>query len=867
MLFLLMQKKRQVMKKIILTIGYSCFFMMLYSQQQATITIDVTKTGNRISPTLHGIFFEEISHAGEGGLYAELIQNRGFEETRIPAGTVLQDGFLVPSPEKPHFMIDPKKTDWKLEWPHKTDWPAWSTQSTGKTNMQVSLTKDKPLNNATPNSLCIRVKSFDAGGKAELINEGFWGINTIAGEQYNFSFYARTDAQYKKPITVSLQSADKKVLAKHTFTSVTGSQWKKYSCTLKPGISDPKAKFVLSLGGSGTVWIDFVSLFPGKTFKNRPNGLRPDIAELIAGLKPSFVRWPGGCYVEGITIESAPNWKNSIGPIEKRPGSFSPWGYWSSDGFGYHEYLQFCEDINADALYVFNAGVSCEYRSGTYVPEQELQAYIQTALDAIEYAIGPVTSNYGKIRAANGHPKPFPLKYVEIGNEQHGPKYASRYNIFYKAIKEKFPQVRIMASMGIGDVNQRTLKDMKEVDIVDEHAYKDAYWSRRNTDHFDKYKRGSWDMYVGEYATNAGVGAGNMQAALSDAVYIIGMERNADLVKWSSYAPLLVNVNDVDWPVNLINFDAAKSFGRISYYAIKLLGDNRADVNLSTVVDFSKTKSVAPMFSGGIGFGTWDTQAEFKDVEVIQDGKTVYKSDLLNNAAEWNKIRGSWSLNNDALAQTAEGPQLFTKLGEKSFDTYTLKLKARKTGGVNAFMIPFAVKDTNTYLRAHIGSWWNSHCVFESVENGYDVVGLTDQKRLAAPIEAGRWYDVRLEVGMDKIDCYLNDTLLMSYQPPPSLFALSGRDESSGDLIIKLVNASDEVLKTDLALKGEIRPGRQAELTVLAANGLKEENSFSFPEKYVPQKQKVDVAGNVFEMSWQPYSINVLRIKDENWKK
>ena len=186
---------------------------------------------------------------------------------------------------------------------------------------------------------------------------------------------------------------------------------------------------------------------------------------------------------------------------------------------------------------------------------------------------------------------------------------------------------------------------------------------------------------------------------------------------------------------------------------------------------------------------------------------------------------------------------------------------------MNAFMIPFAVKDTNTYLRAHIGSWWNSHCVFESVENGYDVVGLTDQKRLAAPIEAGRWYDVRLEVGMDKIDCYLNDTLLMSYQPPPSLFALSGRDESSGDLIIKLVNASDEVLKTDLALKGEIRPGRQAELTVLAANGLKEENSFSFPEKYVPQKQKVDVAGNVFEMSWQPYSINVLRIKDENWKK
>ena len=471
------------------------------------------------------------------------------------------------------------------------------------------------------------------------------------------------------------------------------------------------------------------------------------------------------------------------------------------------------------------------------------------------------------MRAANGHPKPFPLKYVEIGNEQHGPKYASRYNTFYKAIKEKYPKIRLMASMGIGDVNQRTLKDMKEVDIVDEHAYKDALWSRRNTDHFDKYKRGDWDMYVGEYATNAGVGAGNMQAALSDAVYILGMERNADLVKWSSYAPLLVNVNDIDWPVNLINFDAAKSFGRISYYAIKLLGDNRADVNLTTYLEISKPKTGKPLFAGGIGLGTWDTQAEFKDVEIIQNGSTVYKSDFIKDENEWNKIRGSWMLSNDALAQTAEGPQLFATLSDKSFDTYTLKLTAKKTGGLNAFMIPFAVKDSNTYMRAHIGSWWNSHCLFEGVENGYDVAGLTDQKRLPVPIETGKWYDVRLEIGMDKVDCYLNDTLLMSYQPPPTVFALAGRDEASGDLVIKLVNASGKAVKSSLNVKGEVKLSPHAELTVLSAEDLKTENSFSFPEKYIPRKQKVAITGNFFEMNWQPYSINVLRIKDENWKK
>ncbi len=853
-------------KGIAVALGLS-FILTGWCQDQATINIDVAKQGSRISPTLHGIFFEEISHAGEGGMYAELIRNRGFEETRIPAGTTLQNGFLVPSPDKPHFMIEPRKTDWKLEWPHKTEWPAWSVAVTGKTAMEISLTKEKPLNKATPNSLCIKLTAFDPDGKANLINDGFWGINTVAGDQYHLSFYARTGAQYKKPLTVSLQSPDGKILASHTFNTIKSDAWKKYSCTFKPTLSNPKAKFVFSLGGEGTVWLDFVSLFPAKTFKNRTNGLRSDLAQLIAGLQPSFVRWPGGCYVEGITIESAPDWKTTIGPIEQRPGSFSPWGYWSSDGFGYHEYLQFCEDIHADALYVFNAGVSCEYRSGTYVPESELQPYIQNALDAIEYAIGPVTSKYGQMRAANGHPKPFPLKYAEIGNEQHGPKYATRYNIFYKAIKEKYPQIRLMASMGIGDVNQRTLKDMKEVDIVDEHAYKDAYWSMRNTDHFDKYKRGDWEMYVGEYATNAGVGAGNMQAALSDAIYILGMERNADLVKWSSYAPLLVNVNDVDWPVNLINFDAAKSFGRISYYAIKLFSDNRADVNLSTSVEINKVAVDKPMFAGGIGFGTWDTQSEFKDVEVIQNGKIVYKSDFINNAEEWDRIRGSWVVKDSALAQTAEGPQRLAVLNNKTFETYTLKLKARRTGGLNAFMIPFAVKDSNTYMRVHIGSWWNAACVFEKVENGYEVAGLTDQKRLARPMETGKWYDVRLEVGMDKVDCYLNDTLLMSYEEPKKLFALAGRDQRNGDIILKVVNAKETAFKTTVKLDGISKPGDLGQLTTLSADDLKAENSFSQPKKYIPQQEKIVIEGHQFEMEWKPFSINILRIKDSGRKK
>lgn len=855
------------MKKGISVLTGLCLALTGLGQQQASINIDAAKAVNSISPTLHGIFFEEISHAGEGGLYAELIQNRGFEESRIPAGTILENGFLVPYPKKPHFMLEPRTTDWKLRWPHKTEWPAWSTQTSGNSSIHLALTKEKPLNEATPNSLCVTIADVDPSGRADIINDGFWGINAIAGDNYNLSFYIRTDSKYKSPLMVSLQSPEGKVLASHTFSKVGGSEWKKYSCTLKPQVSDPKARFVISPGGTGTIWLDFVSLFPARTFKNRPNGLRQDLAQLIADLKPSFVRWPGGCYVEGITIESAPNWKNTIGSIEKRPGTFSPWGYWSSDGLGYHEYLQFCEDIGADALYVFNAGVSCEYRSGTYVPESELEPYIQDALDAIEYAIGPVTSKYGKMRAANGHPKPFSLKYVEIGNEQHGPKYASRYNIFFDAIRKKYPNIRLMASMGIGDVNQRTLNGMKEVDIVDEHAYKDAFWILRNTDHFDKYKRGDWDMYVGEYATNAGVGAGNMQAALSDALYVMSMERNADLVKWSSYAPLLVNVNDVDWPVNLINFDASRSFGRISYYAIKMLADNRADANLGTAVNVHKSAAGKPLFTGGIGLGTWDTQSEYKDVEVIENGNVVYKSDFVQKPDEWAKVRGRWTVDDGALAQTAQGAQRFAMLLNKSFNTYTLKLKARKTGGTNAFIIPFAVKDSNSYMRAHIGSYVNVSCVFENVENGFQVASISDSKRLPKPIETGRWYDIRLEVGMDKVECYLDDVLLMTYQEPQKFFALAGRDEKNGDIILKVINMSGEPVKSDVNIGGTPAVSGQALLTYISADKPTVENSFAEPQKYKPQQQNIKVPANTFDMEWKPYSINVLRIKDTGWKR
>jgi alpha-L-arabinofuranosidase len=848
------------MKKYFLLLSVIACNYAAFSQSKATIIVDASKLESKVSPDLHGIFFEEISHGGEGGLYGELIQNRGFEESRLPLATKLIDGFVVPN-RTPHFSIPNNGiSDWKMEWPVKSQWPAWNLQTSGNSVIELALTQQIPLNTATPNSLQVTIKKIDSKAANNLVNEGFWGINTIKDDVYNLSFFARADQLYKGPITASLQSEAGAILATYSFESVKGTSWKKYSCQLLAKQSDGKAKFVLSFGSTGTVWLDMVSLFPAKTFMNRPNGLRLDLAQYIADLKPAFVRWPGGCFVEGINVENTPNWKKSIGPVEKRPGTYSVWGYWSTDGFGYHEYLQFCEDIHAAALYVFNIGVSCDFRSGTFVPDEKVDSVINDILDGIEYAVGSVTSKYGKLRAANGHPTPFPLKFIEVGNEQSGPGYAVRYNRFYNAIKAKYPQIKIMASMGIGDVNKHTTDSMKGIDIVDEHAYKAAGWAMRNYNHFDKYKRGDWDMYVGEYATNNGVGAGNMNAALSDAVYIMSMEKNSDLVKMSSYAPLLVNVNDIDWPVNLINFDAANSFARISYYAIKMFNENKPTQNINTQLFIPQQKTKTPLFSGSIGLATWDTQSDYKDIEVIQNGKVVYKSDFVNKPEEWKLVRGDWKVQDSALGQTVEGEQRLAWLTNKTFDTYTLKLKARKKSGYNAFIIPFAVKNDSIQLRAHIGSWLNSNTVFESVSNAFDIAAISESKRLEKPIETGRWYDITIEVGADQVDCYLDGKLLMTYKEPQQFFSIAGKDDVTGDIIIKAVNASANPYQTGISLTGVTGLQSMGELISLRAASPEVENSFAAPTKYIPQTQTVEGITPFFEISFKPYSINVLRL-------
>jgi len=550
-----------------LIIAFVCYTTSsLFAQN--SYKIDASKPGVTVSPRLYGLFFEEINHAGEGGLYAEMVENRDFEITNIPEGADM-GGNLVRTKDK-----------WQERKVFGNDLQGWTFLSEGDAEGDIRLENEHPLNDKNPHSMRLIVTK--PGNRAGVWNKGFWGMNLQMGDTYNVSFYARTNGNKKLDVTISLESPNGKHIYASRKVAGVGGEWKKYECSFMSEQTDNMGRLSLTVNQADTIWFDVVSVFPEKTYNHQRNGLRADMMEKMADLKPAFIRFPGGAIVGGMNLDNRIQWKNSIGDIAQRKGTMNLWGYYTTNGLGYHEYLQMCEDLDADALWVCNPGFSDNYRNSEYCKPEDVQLYVQEALDALEYALGPVTSEWGAKRAANGHPEPFPLKYIEIGNEASTGIYETNYKQFYNAIHPKYPEVKIIC-------NYKSIKD-GVVEIKDDHKYGTPEDFIRDFNKYDKADRKGPEIYVGEYGCTKNVGQGNLTGALAEAVYLMGLEKNSDIVSMSSYAPLFFHVNDNAWPVNMIGFNNQTVFGRTSYWVNYMLAQNCPDVMLNMQsVDSSKT--------------------------------------------------------------------------------------------------------------------------------------------------------------------------------------------------------------------------------------------------------------------------------------
>ena len=775
--------------------------------QPAKISVDAAHPAHAISPTLWGIFFEDINLSADGGIYPELVRNRSFEDADTPE-------------------------NWKF-----------TSVGDGKSEASV-ITADEHAKPAPLNPFNRKSLRVMADGAFTLENDGYWGMNIVSGDGYTLKLAVRGES-FNGKLTAKILSSTGDVLASGDISGF-GDKWEYHTLDLTATGGDPKAKLEISGAGKGVLFLDMVSLMPKKTWKD--HGLRPDLAESLDGLHPKFLRFPGGCWVEGDDFAHMNHWKNTIGSIDTRTPLWNIWGYFATQGLGYHEYLQMAEDLGAEPLFCINIGMSHKET----IPMDRMAQWVQDALDAIEYANGPTNSVWGAQRAAAGHPAPFNLKYLEIGNENGGFNgYVEHWNLFYEAIRAKYPEIKFLADGWdkFGD---------KQPDLVDDHYYDSPEWFMRNAGLYDKTDRNGPKVFVGEYAVTKNCGLGNLRGAIGEAAFMTGLERNSDVVLMASYAPLLVNLNHRAWNPDLINFDSSKWYGLPSYYVQKLFAENRGDVYLPTDVQSPVADAALP--AGKIGVGTWNTAAEFKEIKVTAPaGKVLFQSDFSNGTKGWTLLGdgADWKAQDGALRQNAEKEFIRALTGDKSWTDYTLTLKARKISGAEGFLIFFRINGNDDR------TWWNLGGR-GNTSDGIEAGEALDFK--PGHIETDRWYDIKIEVSGGNVKCWLDGELIhdLNYEQVgkiASLYAVAATDGPSGDLILKVVNANASALETEVNLTGAAGLTGQGTVTVLTSESGADENSLAEPMKVSPKTEAVEFTGTSLKRSFPGNSFTVLRLQ------
>ncbi|KQN98984.1 S-layer homology domain-containing protein [Paenibacillus sp. Leaf72] len=812
------------------------FTIVVWELDSASYTLNINgrEAAHEVSPTLYGIFYEDINYAADGGLYGEMVQNRSFE-----FGTSLF---------------------------------AWSKTAYGGASGELTTATDGALNASNPRfaRLTITNAGSTAGAGAGLANAGYSGLAVASGETYHFSVYARSASPLTKPLDVQLRGQDEAVYGSCEVTGLT-ADWQKLGCAIQSNAASTNAKLVVIGTEQAVIDLDMVSLFPEKTWQNRTNGLRYDLAEMLDNLNPGFLRFPGGCIVEGGSLENRYRWKNTIGDVAERQVQRNQWAanYYQSFGLGFHEYFQLSEDIGAEPLpIIFIGQVSC-HGNPPKVPMNELDPYIQDALDLIEYANGPIDSTWGAVRAANGHPEPFQMKYLGVGNELWGQDYLDRYEVFYDAIKAKYPDIQLVLSAGAFPEDSMFHyaydwlgSNGNKADLVDEHMYQSPQWFYNNVNRYDHYSRSGPKVFVGEYAAHGTGKKNNMESALAEAAFMTGLERNSDVVAMSSFAPLFARQGNTQWTTDLIWFDNSQVYGTPNYYVQQLFSRHVGQQLMPSQLQKNKSYSSSTV-QGSITLGAWNTGVEYDDVTVTaNDGTILLQNDFSDPStlSQWSSFKGAWSIDSGVLKQSSTSTtdaRLLLKEGQQ-WSNYTLQLKAKKAAGSEGFLIGFGAKDTDNYYWWNLGGWTNTLTVIEQAVGG---TKSNVSNSLNSGVEANRWYDIKIELQGSLIRCYLDGVLVHEVDRDPGpLYSVTTKDEKTGDLIVKVVNIGGSEQTSIVNVDADYIDGSATVLELKAASDAAE-NSFATPENVMPEVKEVAGLGQSFTYDFPAYSVTVLRLR------
>ncbi|MFF1723130.1 alpha-L-arabinofuranosidase C-terminal domain-containing protein [Streptomyces sviceus] len=789
-----------------------------------TITVDPAAKGAKIDDTMYGVFFEDINRAADGGLYAELVQNRSFEYATADNSSY-------------------------------TPLTSWTVDGTAQV-----VNDGGRLNERNRNYL-----SLSAG--SSVTNAGYnTGIHVDQGKKYDFSVWARADAG--ATLTISLQDTDG-TLATARKVAVTKSGWARYKVALTATRTSSHGR--LTVASSAAAALDMVSLFPRDTYRGEPNGLRKDLAEKIAALHPGFVRFPGGCLVNTGSMEDysqasgwqrkrSYQWKDTVGPVEQRATNANFWGYNQSYGLGYYEYFRLSEDIGAMPLPVVPALVTGCGQNKAVADEALLRRHIQDTLDLIEFANGPASSTWGKVRAQMGHAKPFHLTHIEVGNEENLPdEFFARFKEFRAAIQAKYPDIQVISNSGPDDSGTtfdtawQLNKDAK-VDMVDEHYYNSPQWFLQNNDRYDSYDRSGPKVFLGEYASQGNT----FKNGLTEAAFMTGLERNADVVKLASYAPLFANEDYVQWRPDLIWFNNHASWNSANYEVQKLFMNNVGDRVVPSTA--TGTPSLLAPITGAVGLSTWATTAAYDDVRVTDaDGRALLTDDFSSGAAQWTHTGGgSWSVQDGQYVQTdVNAENTMVSAGDPSWHDYDLKVKATKKAGKEGFLVAFGVKDTGNYYWWNIGGWNNTQSAVEQAVDG----GKSTLISKPGSVETGRAYDIDVKVRGRQVTLYLDGQEWGSFKddkPAEPFRQVVTRDQKTGDLIVKVVNAQDAAARTAIDL-GRAKVASRARVTTLAAapDAVNSETSTAV----APVTSTFDGVAGKFSYTFPANSVTFLRIR------